>query len=78
MFFLAQGGSDRIGKRADGIVEDEQVALLVFVECRYQTLQDGLHVRLQSGTRLLFERGKGAAPGFLDSLVGVEDHAQKL
>jgi hypothetical protein len=78
MFFFAESGSDRVGQCTNRIVKDEQVSLLIFVESRNETLQDGLHVRLQDGTGFLFQGSKSTASSFLYSLVRIQDHSQEL
>lgn len=48
----------RVGQRADGVVQDEQVLVLVLAEGEHQRVQDKAEVRHQLRARLLLQGGK--------------------
>lgn len=47
--------SDGICQRADGVVEDEQVLVLIFPKCEHQGVQNEAEVRHQLCARLLLQ-----------------------
>jgi hypothetical protein len=73
-----QSWSDRVGQCSEGIVENKQILLLVLVESERKVAQDWLEEWHKLSASLLFQGCESAAPGFLNSLVSVKDHAQQL
>lgn len=57
---LVQMVSHRVRQRSDGVVEDQQVLVLIFPERKHQRVQDEAEVRHQLRARLLFQGCKGA------------------
>lgn len=75
---LTHGGTNRIRQCSDGIVEDQQVLLLVLREGVGEVAQDWLEERYKFGTCFLLESSESTAAGFLHPLVGVEYGLEKL
>ena len=63
--------ANSICERADGIVEDEHVLVLVFVEREDKVSQHRLKVWHELRTRIFFKGREGTAPCFLHTLVVV-------
>lgn len=66
-----------VGQRANSVVQYQHVLLVVLVKSHHQCTQHGLQERRERRAHFLLERGKGAAPCFLDTLVVVEHHGQE-
>lgn len=49
----------RVSQRPDGIVEDEQILVLVFPKGKHQRVQDEAEIWDQLGARLLLQGGEG-------------------
>jgi hypothetical protein len=64
--------ADRVGQRADRVVQDEKIFLLVLAEGKGEIADDRVEEGLEPGAGLLLERRKGRAAGLLDALVVVE------
>lgn len=62
-----------VGQGSDGIVQDEQVLVLVLGESKHQGLEDVTEVGHQFRARLLLQSGEGGAGCFLHALVAVQD-----
>lgn len=62
-----------VSQGADGVVQYEEVLVLVSAERRHEGLQDVAQVRHELCTRLLLEGGERRARGLLHALVIVED-----
>ena len=62
----------------DGVIEDQQVLVLIFVEGEHESLQDEAQVGDKLRAGLLLEGSEGGAGGLLDSLVAVQDPLQEL
>ena len=77
VLFLVEGASNAVGKSSDGIVQDEQVLLLVGRESVDQGLENAKQVGDQSLAGLLLQGSESTASSFLNTLVVVADHAQK-
>lgn len=67
-----------VGQRADGVVQDEQVLVLVLGEGEHQGLEDVAEIGHQFCAGLLLQGGEGGAGCFLYTLVAVQDALQKL
>ena len=63
---------------SNGIVQDQQVFMLILMERKHQGLQDETKVRNQLSARLLLQGCKGWTGGLLHSLVRVQDALQQL
>lgn len=74
---VVQGGADGIGEGTDGVVENEEVFLLVLVEGVDEVRQDGPEERLELRPSLLLERRERRATRLLHPLVVVEAHPQE-
>ena len=67
-----------IRQRAERIVQNEQVLLLVLLERKGQVAQNGVEERRELGSGFFFESGECGTAGFLDALVAVEDATEQL
>ena len=67
-----------IRQRADGVVQDQDVLVLILVKREDQIPKDRLQVGNNLGARVLFQSREGAAPGFLHAFVVVENHPKEL
>ena len=68
----------RVGQRADGVIEDQQVLVLVLAEGKHKRLEDEAEVGHEFGARLLLERRERRARRFLYALVRIQHSLQKL
>jgi hypothetical protein len=75
---ILQGRSHCVRQGPDGVIEDEHVFVLIFVECKNEVTQDGLQVWCELRPCVFLECCKSAATGFLYALVVIQDHAEKL
>lgn len=69
---MAECASDRVCECSEGVVEDEQVLLLVLLERKGEVPQDWLEERGKRLFGFLFECSESGTAGFLDSLVSVK------
>jgi hypothetical protein len=69
---LAECASDRVCERSEGVVEDEQIFLLVLLESKSEVAQDWLEERGKRLFGFLFECSESGTAGFLDALVSVK------
>ena len=77
VLFLVEGVSNAVGKSSDGVVQNEQVLLLVGREGVDQSLENAEKVWNQGVASLLLQGSESTASGLLNTLVVVADHAQK-
>ena len=69
---LSECRADSIGKGSNGIVEDQQILLLILGESMSEVSQDWLEERNKVGPGLFFKGSEGTTTCFLDLFVGVE------
>lgn len=67
-----------VRQRAERIVQNEQVLLLVLLERKGQVAQDGVEERRELGSGFFFEGGECGTARFLDALVAVQDATEQL
>jgi hypothetical protein len=68
---VLERGPDGVRKRADGVVEDEHVLVLVLLERKHEVAQHGFEVWHELRARVLLERRERAAAGLLHAFVVV-------
>lgn len=61
--------SHRVGQRSYGVIENQQVLVLIFPESENQRVQDEAEIRDQLRTGLLLQGGEGAVWGGKETQV---------
>ena len=74
---VVECGADGVGEGANGVVQDEEVLLLVLVEREDEVAEDGPEEGLELRAGLLLERRKRRAARLLHTLVVVEAHLEE-
>jgi len=67
---------NRVSQRANGIIQNEQVLVLIFAKRKHKRLQDEVEVRNELRTGFLLKGSERRAGGLLYTLVSVQDSLQ--
>ena len=68
----------RVGQRTDGVVEDEQVLVLVLAERVHQRFENETQIGHQFGAGFLLQRSEGRTGRLLHALIAVQYPFQQL
>ena len=63
---------------SNGVVEDQQVLVLIFMKSKHQGFQNKSKIWNKLGTGFLFQGGEGRTSCFLNPLVGVKNSLQQF